>query len=344
MPAPYESSPPQQPPLATPWVMMIGGPTASGKSALAAAVAQAWGGTVINADSMQVYRELSLLTARPRGAELAAAPHRLYGTLSGAEPCSAGRWRALAVAEVEATLAAGRLPILVGGTGLYLKVFAEGLNDIPEPPADIRAAARASLATIGVEAFRARLAERDPVMAARLHPADSQRLLRAWEVLEATGRSLADWQAAPATPAPYRFARLCLLPPRPALYAACDARLEAMVAPPEVEGEAGGEAGGGALEEVAALLALGLDPALPVMKAVGVPEFAACLAGETSLEAALAQAQQATRRYAKRQTTWLRHQFIGNDPTVLVMETQYSESLRQEFFAKIRQNLLTDPG
>ncbi len=316
-----------------PLVLMIAGPTASGKSALAAAVAEAWDGTVINADSMQVYRELSLLTARPRGAELAAAPHRLYGVLSGAEACSAGRWRALAVAEVEAALAAGRLPILTGGTGLYLKAFAEGLNEIPEIPAAVRAAARAELAEMGKAAFHARLAERDPEMGRRLQPGDSQRLLRAWEVLTATGRSLAAWQAQPTEPAPYRFARLCLLPPRPDLYATCDARLEAMVAPKS--------AGGGALEEVEALLALGLAPELPVMKAVGVPEFAAYLAGEASLEDALAQAQQATRRYAKRQMTWLRHQFLGNDPTVNVIETQYSESQMQEIFAKIRQNLLT---
>ena len=311
-----------------PTVMMIAGPTASGKSALAAAVAREWNGTVINADSMQVYRELSLLTARPRGAELRAAPHRLYGVLSGAEHCSAGRWREMAVAEVEAAIAAGRLPILVGGTGLYLKAFAEGLNAMPEVPAAVRETARSELAALGNAAFHARLAERDPAMGARLAPGDSQRLLRAWEVLTATGRSLAEWQAAPAAPAPYRFAKLCLLPPREALYASCDARLEAMLAE-------------GVVEEVAALLALKLDPALPVMKAVGVPEFAACLAGEIDLETALTRAQQATRRYAKRQVTWLRHQFIGNDPTVCVIETQYSESRSAEFFAKIRQNLLT---
>jgi len=258
------------------------------------------------------------------------APHRLYGTLGGAEACSAARWRALALAEVEAAIAAGRLPILVGGTGLYLRAFAQGLSAVPEVPAPLRAAARAELTEMGNAAFHARLAGRDPVMGARLQPSDSQRLLRAWEVLTATGRSLADWQAAPGEAAPYRLARLCLLPPRPAVYAACDARLEAMVAQ-------------GAVEEVAALLALRLDAALPVMKAVGVPEFAAYLAGEASLEAALARAQQATRRYAKRQMTWLRHQFIGNDPTVLVIEAQYSESLRDDFFAKIRRNLLTDP-
>ncbi len=311
--------------------MMIAGPTASGKSALAAAVAGAWDGTVINADSMQVYRELALLTARPRGPELGAVPHRLYGTLSGAEACSAARWRDLAVAEVETALAAGRLPILVGGSGLYLRAFEEGLSAVPEVPAAVRAAARADLAELGNAAFHARLAERDPAMAARLPTGDGQRLLRAWEVLVATGRSLADWQAVPGPAAPYRFAKLCLLPPRPALYATCDARLEAMLAQ-------------GVVAEVAALLALDLDPALPVMKAVGVPEFAAYLAAETGLEAALSQAQQATRRYAKRQMTWLRHQFIGNDPTVMVIETQYSESQEDVFFAKIRQNLLTLPG
>ena len=326
-----QSPPHSLPSTAPPLVMMIAGPTASGKSALAAAVAAAWGGTVINADSMQVYRELEVLTARPGAAELAQAPHRLYGVLSGAEACSVGRWRALALAEVEAALAAGRLPILAGGTGLYLKAFAEGLNEIPEIPAALRAAARAELAELGGAAFHARLAQRDPVMAGRLHPGDSQRLLRAWEVLQATGRSLADWQAAPAVPAPYRFARLCLLPPRPALYAACDARLAAMVQ------------AGSAQAEVRALLALGLDPALPVMKAVGVPELAAYLAGEVDLATALARAQQATRNYAKRQVTWLRHQFVGNDPTVMVMETQYSESLRDDFFAKIRHYLLTPP-
>ena len=310
---------------------MIAGPTASGKSALAAAVAGACGGTVINADSMQVYRELSLLTARPRGAELQAAPHRLYGTLSGAEACSAARWRDLAAAEVETALAAGRLPVLVGGTGLYLKVFEQGLSAVPEVPAAVRHAARAELAALGNATFHARLAEHDPAMAARLGPGDSQRLLRAWEVLSATGRSLADWQTTPGAAAPYRFVKLCLLPPRQLLYATCDARLEAMLAM-------------GAVEEVAALLALRLDPALPVMKAVGVPEFAAYLAAEIGLESALAQAQQATRRYAKRQVTWLRHQFVGNDPAVMVMETQYSESCEYDFFAKIRQNLLTARG
>src|SRR5690606_12672626 len=250
-------------------------------SALAAAVAAAWDGVVINADSMQVYRELAVLTARPRGPELAAAPHRLYGVLSAAEACSVARWRALAMADVEAALAEGRLPVLVGGTGLCLRALERGLSPVPPVPPAVRAAAREQLAVLGKAAFHARLAERDPVMGARLRPSDSQRMLRAWEVLEATGRSLADWQAEPGTPAPWRLAKLCLLPPRQALYAACDARLAAMVAE-------------GALAEVADLLALKLDPALPAMKAVGVAEFAAHLAGKVGLEDALARAQQAT--------------------------------------------------
>ncbi len=309
---------------------MIAGPTASGKSGLAAALAQALDGVVINADSMQVYRELSVLTARPSAVEMEKVSHRLYGILSGAEACSAGSWRALAMKEVAAALAAGRLPILVGGTGLYLQGFEQGLNEVPEIPEDIRRAARAELAEGGAAALHAKLAERDPVMAARLSPNDGQRLARAWEVLAATGRSLAEWQAEKAEPAPFRFIKLCLLPPRELLYAGCDARLAAMLER-------------GALAEVESLLALKLDPGLPVMKALGVPELAAYLAGTENLESALARAQQATRRYAKRQMTWLRHQFLGNDSTITVIEAQYSESLLPEILAKIRQILLTKP-
>ena len=201
-------------------VLVIAGPTASGKSALAAAVAREWDGTGINADSMQIYHELCLLTARPGDAELQAAPHRLFGVLSGAEACSVGRWREIALAEVEAALGAGRLPILVGGTGLYLKAFMEGLSTIPEIPGELRAAAREELAALGKAAFHARLAARDPVMGARLRPGDSQRMLRAWEVLLATGRSLADWQEAPAMPPPsttcrrWRWTTSASSPPR----------------------------------------------------------------------------------------------------------------------------------
>lgn len=319
-----------------PPVLIVTGPTASGKSGLALALARALSGVVINADAMQVYRELAVLTARPGPADCAAAPHRLYGLLPGAEACSAGRWRALALEEIAAARTAGRLPILVGGTGLYLRALTGGLVDLPAVPETTRRAARQRHQALGGETFHAELARSDPAMAARLDPGDSQRLIRAWEVLEATGRSLADWQDGGGAPlAPYRFARIVLQPPREALFAACDGRFRRML-----------EAG--ALDEVRALVALGLDPALPVMKALGVPELAAHLRGELDLEAAVAQAQQATRRYAKRQTTWLRTQLprdvSGNDPAPVAINEQYSESLNQRIFNFIRALGLTPSG
>lgn len=281
-------------------VLVIAGPTASGKSRLALDLAAARGGTVINADSMQVYRELRILTARPGTAELARAPHRLYGILPAADPCSAARWRTLALAAIEETREGGRLPILVGGTGLYLKALFEGLVAIPPIPQETREAARARHREIGGEAFRAELARRDPESAARLAAGDTQRLVRAWEVVEATGRTLPDWQRAGGTGAgAHAYRTILLMPPRDALYAACDARFDAMVA-------------AGALDEVRALLALGLDPALPAMKSLGVRELARHLAGEWTLEQAGEKARQATRNYAKRQTTWFRHQFAPN--------------------------------
>jgi len=344
------------PPVDLPPVILVTGPTASGKSGLALALAERFDGVVINADSMQVYRELAILTARPEAEALARAPHRLYGLLPGDEPCSAGRWRGLALAEIEAALGAGRLPIVVGGTGLYLKALEGGLAGLPEIPEEIRAAARACHVELGAVAFHAALSARDPAMGERLHPSDRQRAIRAWEVLEATGRSLAEWQAEQGGEAsPYRFARIVLAPPRAALYAACDGRFEVML-----------DKGG--LEEVRALLALGLDPALPVMKALGVPELAAHLRGEMTLERAVAQAQQATRRYAKRQMTWLRTQgaltldalasgvaeggavqdengsLVRKKNSTLIIESQYSKSLSADIFNFIREKVLTPPG
>lgn len=314
-------------------VVVIGGPTASGKSALALAVAEEFGGTVINADSMQVYRELAILTARPGPSDLVRAPHRLYGTLGAAERCSAARWRALALAEIAASHRDRLLPILVGGTGLYFRALLDGLSPIPEVPAEVRAAALDRLAEFGTPAFHAELAKRDPVTAARLQPGDRQRLVRAWEVLEATGRSLADWQREAPCPEPDAPAlaplTFVLEPPRPALYAACDARLAGMVR-------------GGALDEVAALDRLGLPPGLPAMKAVGVPELLAHLRGEIDLATALAAAQQATRRYAKRQTTWFRHQMATAERVETAgVGAQFLESLRPRIFAIIRQFMLT---
>jgi len=326
-------------------VLVIAGPTASGKSALALALAEVMDGVIINADSMQVYRELRVLTARPDDAALARAPHRLYGVLPAAEACSAGRWRRLALDEIAAARKAGHLPILAGGTGLYLKALISGLAELPDIPAAVRAAAGARHDALGGSAFHAELAKRDPAMAARLKPSDRQRLIRAWEVIEATGRSLADWQmgaewqaadgpAGAAADGDLALLPILVLPPRAALYAACDARVEAMIA-------------AGALDEVRALLALGLDPALPAMKAVGVRELGAVLAGKTSLAAAAAAMQQATRNYAKRQLTWLRHQMpspglvaagtlLPAEVVERATDAQLMESLKGRIFNFIR--------
>ena len=309
---------------ALPPVVMVTGPTAGGKSRLALDLADEFGGSVINADALQVYRELEILTARPDAAALARAPHRLYGVLPASEVCSAGRWLALALAEIEAARQADRLPIVVGGTGLYLQALERGLSAIPSIPEEVRVATRHRHRDLGGAAFHAALAARDPQAGAKLRPSDSQRLMRAWEVLEATGRSLFDWQRDSPLPPPYRFLRLALAPPRTVLYAACDRRFLEML-----------EAG--ALAEVERLLALGLDPGLPAMKAVGVAELGAHLAGEISLEEAVARAQQATRRYAKRQYTWLGGQGAG----ARIFAAQYSESLRVEIFKIICDFLLT---
>lgn len=276
-------------------LLILAGPTASGKSGLAMALAQAFDGEVINADSMQVYRDLRILTARPSPEDEAAVPHRLYGVLDGDDVCSAARWAALAREAIRAAWAAGRLPIVTGGTGLYLEALTEGLSPVPEIPDAIRAEARARLERLGNAAFHADLAARDPEMATRLDPGNSQRLARAWEVLEATGRSLAWWQTRPPWPPPLPARRLALVldPERQRLWAAINARFVAMV-----------EAG--AMDEVAALLARALPSDRPVMKAVGVPDLAACLRGKLDLEAAITRAQAASRQYAKRQRTWLR--------------------------------------
>lgn len=312
-----------------PPALIVAGPTASGKSALAAALAEARRGSVIDADSMQVYRDLPILTAQPDAQTRARAPHRLYGVLDAAERCSAGRWRAMALAEMETARAQGRLPVLCGGTGLYLKALTEGIAELPPIPPEVRAAAARRLTEIGPAGLHAELQMRDPDTVARLHPNDGQRLQRAWEVLEATGRGLAAWQAATqGAPAPWSYFWVVLLPPREALYPACDARLEAML-----------EAG--ALAEVRALLARGLDPRMPAMKALGVAQFAAHLRGEVSLNQALAAAQQATRRYAKRQLTWLRAQVLRHNTHTFVMETQFSEKHLPGIFSKIDRFLLT---
>ena len=307
-------------------VIVVAGPTASGKSALALDAAVAFSGTVINADSMQVYRELRILTARPAPADEDLAPHRLFGLLSANERCSAGRWLDLAAAAIDEARAAGRLPIVVGGTGLYLRALLEGLAPVPEIADAVRAKARALHERLGAEAFHAELARIDPEMARRLPAADRQRLIRAYEVVVATGRSLAEWQRQEIRRPPVagRFATIVLDPPRDVLYAAIDARFERMI-----------EAG--AVDEVAALEKLNLDPGLPAAKALGVAPLRRYLRGETGLDEARGVAQQASRNYAKRQCTWLGNQMAGAD----VYFAQYSERLRPKIFSFIRQFLLT---
>jgi tRNA dimethylallyltransferase len=280
---------------------------------------------------MQVYRDLAILTARPTEAEMARVPHRLYGVLDAAEVCSAARWGEMAEAEIAAAQVEGRLPVLVGGTGLYFRALLKGLAPVPEIPATVRAAARALHKEIGGARFHAALAEKDPEAAARLHPSDTQRLVRAYEVVTATGRTLAAWQGGETEGALRPAAAVLLLPPRGALYAAIDRRFATMVQ-------------AGALEEVRALLARGLAADLPAMKAVGVPELARHLRGEITLDAAIALGQQASRNYAKRQVTWLRHQMPATPAfPVRRLAAQFSESLLPEIFSFIRQYVLTAP-
>ncbi len=309
-------------------VVVVAGPTASGKSGLALAIATAFEGTIINADSMQVYRDLEILTARPGEAARARAPHRLYGVLDGADPCSAGRWRDLALKETEQALAAGRLPIVVGGTGLYLRSLMRGMASIPEVAPQFRQQASDLHRRIGGEAFHQALAERDPAMAVRLRPSDTQRLIRAWEVFAATGRSLDEWQKELPVPPTHKFLVFLLLPPREHLYRAADQRFDAMI-----------EAG--ALDEVEALVARRLDPALPVMKSLGVKPLAAYLAGQISRQQAIELGKRDTRRYAKRQFTWLKTQLPSDAPNATVFNEQFSESFCPKIFSIIREFGLT---
>ena len=307
-------------------VLVVAGPTASGKSALALSLAEAAGGAVINADSMQVYRELRILTARPSPVDERRCPHHLYGIIPAAEACTAARWRDLAIEAVREAHDAGRLPIVCGGTGLYLKALLDGLSPMPDIPADLRADVRARYAEAPAVAIHSALSVVDEKAAARIRPTDRQRLLRALEVFEATARSIVDWQSAPTDgpPAGMDFVTLALLPPREILYATIDERVERMVDQ-------------GALDEVAALLRLGLSPELPAMRALGVVEFGALIAGRIGREEAISAVQQATRNYAKRQFTWFRRQLIAD----LTIEKQYSEKLAGEIFSYICEKGLT---
>jgi tRNA dimethylallyltransferase len=313
-------------------VIVIGGPTASGKSALALAIALELKGRIINADSMQVYRDLPILTAQPSVADRALAPHALYGFLALDKLCSASRWADWALAEINAAHADGELPILVGGTGLYLRSLMQGLSPIPEVTPEQRTEVRALLAEIGAAALHARLSAVDPVMGGKLHPHDSQRVMRAWEVLQATGRSLAEWQLLPCEPPRgLAFQSWVVLPPRGQLYAACDQRFITMMRQ-------------GAMSEVAAALDRYGHEILdePGGKALGFADLAAVRDGRKTIDEAVIASQQATRNYAKRQTTWFRHQlsnanFISPDDNNM----KFSESSLRRIFQNIRDFGLT---
>jgi tRNA dimethylallyltransferase len=281
---------------AEPLVHLIAGPTASGKSRRALAVAQATGGVIVNADAIQLYRDLEILSARPSPEDEARAPHRLYGVADGADAWSVGRWLRAAGPVLAELAGEGLTAVVTGGTGLYFRALIEGLADIPEIPGEVRSAAADAFDAEGEALFRRRLAEVDPAAAARIAAGDRQRLVRAFEVHAATGRALSDWQA-DTRPllAPGSWRAVVVEPPRDELYARCDARFAAMV-----------EAG--AAEEAERLAARGLRPDLPVMKAVGLRELLAWRRGETTRDEAIARGRQETRRYAKRQLTWFRNQ------------------------------------
>jgi tRNA dimethylallyltransferase len=277
--------------------VLIAGPTASGKSAFALELAQKMGGVIVNADSMQVYRDLRVITARPTPEEEADVPHLLYGHVDAAVNFSAGSWVTDAAAALAQARAQHRLPIFVGGSGLYFKALTRGLSAVPPIPSGIRDAVRARLERDGVEALHAELALRDPPSAERLKPRDRTRIARALEVVEATGRSLTSWHrdGLPPLLPPGQFRALFLEPDRDELYARIDARFAAMLA-------------AGALDEVGRLASRKLDSLLPAMKAHGVPALIRHLKGEISLDEATVIGAADTRHYAKRQFTWFRHQ------------------------------------
>ena len=281
-------------------LVLIAGPTASGKSAVSLWLAETAPGTVINGDALQLYRDLSVLTARPSPEDEARAPHRLYGVLDGSVASSAAWWAEQATREIETAWSEGRLPIVTGGTGLYLRTLLHGIVPVPDIDEAVRLDVRSRMETEGPEALHAELSGLDPVTAARLGPRDRQRIARALEVVLATGTPLSQYQTERTGGLADRagvgpIIRCVILPEREILYERCDRRLETMAAL-------------GAVDEVKNLLARGLAPEMPVMKAVGVPEFAAYLENSIDYQSAIEAAQQATRNYAKRQYTWFRNQ------------------------------------
>lgn len=301
--------------------ILIAGPTASGKSALALAIAERTGGEIINADSMQVYRELRILTARPPPEDEARVPHALYGFVPASEAYSAGRFVRDAAAAIAKAQSAGRRPVIVGGTGLYFKALLEGLSPIPDIGPEVRAYWRGEGDRRGAGALHGELAARDLVMASRLAPTDLQRIVRALEVIDQTGRSLAEWQSLRGEPVIAEADAVCLSVSgdRAELHARADARFERMMRE-------------GALDEVLALSLLQLDVDLPAMRAIGVRPLLRLIAGEVTVEEALDEAKAETRQYIKRQETWLKRHMISWKS----VETKETESYLRDIFAFIQ--------
>ena len=288
-----------------PPVLIITGPTASGKSALALSAALQFNGEVINADSMQVYAELSILTSCPSLNDKAQVPHHLYGVLSGSDVCSAGRWLGMAIDKIKEVHKRRKLPIICGGAGLYLKVLREGIAPVPNIPSNVLKKTDGLYLELGADAFIELLAKFDPISADKLNPLDRQRLVRAYSVAIATGRSLPEWHEDQIKTPPLHanFFTVHLLPDRERLYTKIERRFDGMI-------------DGGVFDEVKALHKLNLDPSLPVMKALGVPEMISYLMGEVDLDIAINSSKQTTRNLAKRQMTWLRNQ--GTPPDMVL--------------------------
>ncbi|MGV8996744.1 MAG: tRNA (adenosine(37)-N6)-dimethylallyltransferase MiaA [Parvibaculaceae bacterium] len=311
-------------PYHTRGAILIAGPTASGKSALALAVAARYGGEIVNADSMQVYAGMRVLTARPDAADEAQVPHHLYGVLGAEEHCSAGKWSRLALEAIKDIEARGKVPVVVGGTGLYFRTLVEGLSPIPPVPDEVRAQVRAEVADAGDKAH-ALLVAVDPVLAEVIRPSDKQRIARGVEVARGTSKPLSQWHLEPPRPLiTGRLAKFVLAPEREWLRARCDLRFDLMVE-------------GAALDEARHMAALVLDPALPSMKALGLRPLIDYVSGKIELSAAVEQGKAETRAYAKRQETWFRTQMIAWDR----LSTQDSERLKALIFAFIDEWGLT---
>ncbi|MCA0201284.1 MAG: tRNA (adenosine(37)-N6)-dimethylallyltransferase MiaA [Proteobacteria bacterium] len=310
-----------------PRVIVVAGPTATGKTDLALALAGEFAGIVINADSQQRYHDFPILTAQPAPADRARIPHRLFGDLAANDVGNAVEWAAKAAADIRAAQDQRLLPIVVGGTGLYLRVLMQGVADVPPIPDEIREAGRALLADRGNAAFHRLLAARDPISAARIPVGNTQRLARAWEVVEATGTPLPVWQEAPTQPAVRAaFFSVLIMPPREEIVAACAARFAGMM-------------DAGALGEVEAALAKGVSETAPAMNALGARELADYLAGRLDRDGAVRGAEIATRQYAKRQATWFRNQFDAD----VTLGARYADAMRGDIVRQVGAFLKGSP-